>query len=280
MLPLLALLAACSAPPVPPPPPPEPAADLAIPLPAQWPSPQAELRIITNEAPTHPLLIALDPGHGSGSNSGNHSSLCIDEQDHNLRVGRHLAASLEAAGHPPPLLTRDSNAGPRYRTRVARAQAADAAALISLHSDARGAIHSWSPEPGLDCSWNDGHPGFAILWSDHGPDELAAARLALARAIAARMDEAGFLPYDGDVYSGLYEGDPDHPGVFVDRQPERIITMLRRPAIPSVIIETHNAMDRLEEQRWQDAATLEVFDAAMVAALGDWGLEEHARRSW
>jgi len=271
---ILALLAACTEPPPPPEPPPEVAADLSMPLTAQWPSDHTELRVLESSTSMGALLVALDPGHGSGSNSGNLSSLCIDEQDHNLRLAQHLALSFAAGDHTPPLLTRDSNAGPRYRARASRAQVAGADALISLHSDSRGSHHGWSPAPGLDCSYNDGHPGFAILWSDEGEPALVAARMDLARAIAARMAQAGFMPYDGDVYTGLYGGDPLHPGVFVDRhEPKKRIFMLRRPAMPSVIIETHNAWDRLEEARWQQDATLEAFDAAVMAALSDWGAE-------
>jgi N-acetylmuramoyl-L-alanine amidase len=205
-----------------------------------------------------------------GGNSGNHSSLCIDEQDHNLRVARHLATRLEGAGHSVRH-SRSDNRGPAYSTRITQAQAWGAQAIISLHSDARGSLGRWSPEAGLECLWNDANPGFSVLWSDEGAPALVAARLALARDLAARLHQAGFLPYDGYQYSGIYDGDPDHPGVFVDRhEPRRRIRMLRRPGVPSVIIETHNASDRHEEPRWQQEATLEAFDAAVLAALGDW----------
>ncbi len=272
LLTIFALLAACSEP-LPPPPPPVPSADLAVPPQASWPAEAAPLVILEPPPAIRSLRVALDPGHGAGSNSGNHSSLCIDEQDHNLRVARHLAASLEAAGHIP-LLTRSDNAGPAYSRRIARAGEQGADLLISLHSDARGAGHDWQPEPGLICSWNDADPGFSVLWSDEGSDDLVDARLDLARTVARRLEQAGFPPYDGHQYSGIYEGDPGGPGVFVDRhQPRWRIRMLRRPAMPSIIIETHNAWDRSEEMRWQRDDTLEAFDSAILAALADLSAE-------
>ena len=269
--PILALLTSCAPPPEPPAPPAEPSTTLGMPLPAAWPSRAATLQRLETPPPTRALRIAIDPGHGVGSNSGNSSCLCIDEQDHNLRVAQHLAQSLEAQGQHPTQLTRSDNRGPAYSTRITTAQQGAADLLISLHSDARGEQHHWLPSPDATCSWNDGNPGFSVLWSDEAEPALAEARLTLAAALAARLAEAGFLAYDGHEYQGIYEGHPDHPGVFLDRhEPRKRVRMLRRPTMPSVIIETHNAWDRLEEPRWQEEATLDAFDAAVLTALADW----------
>jgi N-acetylmuramoyl-L-alanine amidase len=255
------------------PPTPEPNPALSVPPPAAWPADAAALEA---QQPPEPggalaLEITIDPGHGVGSNSGNDSCLCIEEQDHNLRVATHLAASLEAQGLHRVRLSRRDNAGPGYQGRIDAAAAAGSQVFISLHSDARGEQHSWAPHEGRSCSWNDANPGFSVLYSDEGSEALVAERLALARAVAARLARAGFLPYDGHEYHQLYQGDPQQPGVFVDRHiPSKRIRMLRRPPMPSVIIETHNAWDRREEPRWQLDATLEAFDAAVIAALGDW----------
>lgn len=272
ILPLtLAWLVGCTSVPQAPPPTPEPSGELSLPLPATWPTPAATLRTLDPEPAARSLRITIDPGHGVGRNSGNHSCLCIDEQDHNLRVAHHLAQSLEATSPHTVRLSRSTNSGPAYSQRIAQAQAWGTELLISLHSDARGVQHNWYPSPDLSCTWNDGNPGFSVLWSDEGESALVAARIALARAIAARLAQAGFLAYDGYVYQGIYEADPDHPGVFLDRHvPRKRIRMLRRPTMPSVIIETHNALDRHEEPRWQHEQTLGAFDAAVLAALSDW----------
>jgi N-acetylmuramoyl-L-alanine amidase len=68
----------------------------------------------------------------------------------------------------------------------------------------------------------------------------------------------------------LYDGDPEQPGVFVDRhEPGYRIMMLRRPRIPSVIIETHHALDFEEVERWKEPRTLEAFSAAVAQGLVD-----------
>ncbi len=253
-------------------PPPAPSSALHVPPEVGWPLDGFELTVLpAPAAPLDGVRVYLDPGHGVGSNSGNHSSLCIDEQDHNLRVVDHLARSMEAAGLGTPRRARRDNRGPAYSARIDDARGWGADLLLSLHSDARGRGEPWSPSPDCAAHWNDANPGFSVLWSDEGGDDLVAARLTLAQAVAARLVEAGFTAYDGYEYQGIYEGDSEQPGVFVDRHlARRRIRMLRRPPMPSVIIETHNALDRGEEARWQEEATLEAFDAAVIAALSDW----------
>ena len=49
----------------------------------------------------------------------------------------------------------------------------------------------------------------------------------------------------------------------------RVQALLRRPRIPSVIIETHHALDFEEAARWKEERTLEVFAAAVAQGLVD-----------
>ncbi len=44
---------------------------------------------------------------------------------------------------------------------------------------------------------------------------------------------------------------------------------LRRPAMASIIVETHHAWHTDEASRWDDAATLEAFGAALAAGIAD-----------
>jgi N-acetylmuramoyl-L-alanine amidase len=154
-----------------------------------------------------------------------------------------------------------------YAARLEEAAAWGADAFVSLHSDVRGAVSRWSPAPGLDCPVAPEAPGFAVLYSDEGEPALGARRLALGGAVARRMIEAGFLPYGGAEYAGSYAR--REPGVFVDRHPagERIF-VLRRAAMPSILVETHNALDPREAARWADPGTVDAFAAAVLAALG------------
>ena len=82
-------------------------------------------------------------------------------------------------------------------------------------------------------------------------------------ATAESLAEAGFLPYPGCHYGGLYDQEGT-AGVFIDR---RGLMMLRRPTVPSIIIETHNAKDFEESLRWREERTAEAFAMAMADAL-------------
>jgi N-acetylmuramoyl-L-alanine amidase len=250
---------------------PYPAAASAAAAP-QWPAPGA---LLTTPAPTfragtRALRLMIDPGHGAPNNPGNTGSFCVEEQDSMLFVAVALADRLEAGGHVAVRLTRDGGRLVEYGARLAQARAWGADAFVSIHSDVRGHADRWSPAPGRDCPCALDAPGFSVLYSDEGDPSLGARRLALGRAVARRMGEAGFLAYDGAAYSGLYAADPLAPGLFVDRHaPGQRIFVLRRAAMPSVLIETHNALDPREADRWTDPETLDAFAAAVAAALGE-----------
>jgi N-acetylmuramoyl-L-alanine amidase len=92
------------------------------------------------------------------------------------------------------------------------------------------------------------------------------------------MVEEGFQPYLGLDYGaltdgGLYAADPSQepvPGVFVDRHaPGQRIRLLRRPQIPSPIVETHEAHDRSEVLWWSEGATQEAFARAILRSIDD-----------
>src|SRR5512146_1490029 len=213
--------------------------------------------------------VAIDPGHGAPDNRGNLSSFCVDEQDAMLEVGEALRDRLEATGYFEVRLSRERGALVDYADRVADAEAWGADVFVSLHSDVRGHADHWSPEPGRTCPITMDAPGFAVLYSDEGDAGLAGQRLALGRAIARRMEEAGFLAYGGAAYVGLYEHDGTR-GVFADRHaPEQRIFVLRRTVMPAVLVETHNALDPREATRWRAPETLDAFSAAVAAALAE-----------
>jgi N-acetylmuramoyl-L-alanine amidase len=242
------------------------------PSPPQWPGAEASLKLLTASFPAGSgvVRVMIDPGHGAPGNRGNTSSFCVDEQDAMLALAEGLADRLAATGHVEARLARSPGAAVEYGERLEAAQAWDADAFVSLHSDVRGRLGRWAPAPGLDCPVALDAPGFTVLYSDEGDPALAARRLALGRAVAHRMAEAGFLPYGGAAYAGLYAPEADAPGVFVDRHAEgQRIFVLRRASMPSILVETHNAVDPQEAARWRDPETLDAFAAAVAAALGD-----------
>lgn len=209
---------------------------------------------------TGPMRVFIDPGHGVGTNSGTRTVDCEDEQAVNLRHSRHLARHLKRRGYVVKLARR-SHAGPSYKRRARAAKAFAADVLISVHADSRGAMYGDDT-----CPEGRGHAGFAVLWSDEGEPSATEPRARLARALARRMAAAGLTAYDGADYGVQYEADRV-PGSFRDR---RGLFMLRRPAMPSLIIETHHALIRDETAAWKTPARLNAFAKAVEVALRDY----------
>ena len=245
---------------VPPPPPP------AVPV-AAWPAPEAPLKVLPVAAPPGfgVRRVYLDVGHGAPRNPGNLSALCESEQDVMMTLAASVAPWLEATGLFSVRLSRQPGQTVAYKDRLADAQAWSAAAFVSLHSDSRGDY----TEDAQGCRHNDTDPGFSVLFSDEGEPALVAAREGLARAIGRQLTAAGFLPYTGLNYLGLYEARGE--GAYVDRhEPQKRIMFLRRPVMPSVIVETHHALDAQAARRWKEPATVEAFSAALAAGLVEW----------
>ena len=88
------------------------------------------------------------------------------------------------------------------------------------------------------------------------------------------MTESGFPAYSGADYRGLYRAD-DVPGCFIDIRPEKkSVWMLRAsPSIPTVILETHHALDVEEVRRWTEPETVDAFVDALAVALERWRVE-------
>ncbi|MCP3100435.1 N-acetylmuramoyl-L-alanine amidase [Myxococcus sp. K15C18031901] len=239
-------------------------------VPPRWPAPGSRLMVPEVRFPAGfgKRRIYLDAGHGAEGNTGTRSVTCEDEEVFTLRAAEDLAQRLEATGHFTVRLSRKAGARVPYAQRLAEAERWGADVLVSLHSDSRGLAHTWSPAPGQECFRQDETPGFSVLWSEDATPPLQTRRALLARALARSMTRAGFLGYDGMDYTGLYAVDTAQAGVFVSREPtHRQIFVLRKPRIPSVIIETHHALDFEESARWREARTLETFAAAVAQGL-------------
>jgi N-acetylmuramoyl-L-alanine amidase len=82
------------------------------------------------------------------------------------------------------------------------------------------------------------------------------------------MARSGFVPYRGDSYGTLYIEDEVVPGVFVDRhEPHQRIKMLRRPVMPSVLVETHHAWVADEAELWTHPVVVVAFADALFEAV-------------
>ncbi len=237
-------------------------------VPAAWPAPDATLHAPQlPSTPAHKIRVFVDAGHGAPDNEGNHGCSCQAEQDHTLRVAQHLAFVLAATGRFEVKLSRTTDF-PRYQARIAAAEAWRADVIISLHSDARGEAHGFPGADGGTCWRNPDAPGIAVLWNDEGP--AFSAREKLGRAVGTRLREAGFPAYSGIDYGDLYRHDDHEPSGWIDTRPmKKRVYFLRASAIPTVIIETHHALDVLEVARWEELATVDAFAFAVGAAVLD-----------
>jgi len=221
-------------------------------------------------AATHRWRIFIDAGHGAKDNVGALSCTCEPEERFDWTVADDLRRALGASNSFVARISRGANELVEYPVRLADAEEWAADAFVSIHADARGDAEPWQPVPGTWCFRNDNELGFTILFSDEAAPPLVAMRRRLAARIAARLIAAGFVPYDGRDYFGLYEAESTQAGVFVDRHaPKQRLFMLRRPSMPSVIIETHHALAFDEAERWHDPATLAAFDRAVLLGLTD-----------
>jgi N-acetylmuramoyl-L-alanine amidase len=80
-------------------------------------------------------IVAIDPGHG-GDQEGAIGVCGAREKDITLAIGAEVARLLEASGKARALLTRTSDEAVSLEERAARANAAHAALLLSVHANA------------------------------------------------------------------------------------------------------------------------------------------------
>lgn len=248
---------------------------------AAWPSSGSGLQLLKLPDPPDAgkvakLRVYVDAGHGAKDNHGAVSCTCENEEVFTLRTALALVKSLEKTGRFELKLSRSGEQKPSYAARVAEAEKWKADLILGIHFDVRGSAFPYEPEPGKVCwrapvieEYGQETGGFSVLWSDEDattrPEREKSAQF--GRAIAIKMAESGMTPYGGWDYQGLYDKDAVAGG-FIDRHiPRRRVWMLKKPKVPSIIVETHHALDLQERARWDEPATLEAFGAAVAAAL-------------
>ncbi len=254
------------------PPPAEPAFAALDAGPAVWPSALAPLAlpVLPDVRPARKWRVLIDAGHGAKGNDGNTGLHCQRERDVTLELAYGLATRLNLFGPFEARLSREGDAEPSYAERKALAEAWPADAVVSLHTDVRGEAQPFITQS-CNSLRNDAVPGFSVLWSAEGADALNAKRQQLSWALTDALSAAGFKAYDGRDYVGLYDGEPEHLGSFINRRNHgKRIWFLRSLDVPTVIIETHHALDYDEVERWGEMRTRNVFAHAVAKGLLDY----------
>jgi N-acetylmuramoyl-L-alanine amidase len=211
--------------------------------------------------------VLIDAGHGAHGNDGNTGLHCQRERDVVLEISEGLATRLTLMGPFEVRLAREGAAEPSYQARKELAEAWPADAVVSLHTDVRGDAKPFITQ-GCNGWRNDSEPGFSVLWSAEGSDALTSKRRRLSWALTDALTEAGFKPYDGVDYGGLYDTETEHLGSFINRRTHgKRIWFLRKLEVPTVIIEMHHALDYDEVERWGEMRTRNVFAHAVAKGL-------------
>jgi N-acetylmuramoyl-L-alanine amidase len=237
-----------------------------------WPKALAPLQLLAlpEVKPQRKWRVLIDAGHGVKGNHGNTGLHCQRERDVTLELAFGLATRLSLLGPFEVRLAREGDAEPSYPARKALAEAWPADAVVSLHTDSRGEATPFIT-PSCTGLRNDAEPGFSVLWSAEGSDALTAKRQRLSWAVTDAMSAAGFKPYAGVNYAGLYDVEPEHVGSFINRKNHgKRIWFLRSLEVPTVIVETHHALDFDEVERWGEMRTRNVFARAVAKGLLDY----------
>ena len=88
--------------------------------------------------------------------------------------------------------------------------------------------------------------------------------------------QAGFPPYGGEEYGGPLPHRDRAQGLFInDETSAQRIWFLRKLAVPTVIIETHHALDYEEVARWREMRTRNLFAFAVAKGLLDYFAQGH-----
>ena len=217
-------------------------------------------------------VVMIDPGHGGADPGAVRGDLV--EKHLVLDFARDLAAALEAGGRWRPALTREDDRTLGLRERVALAEAAGAAALLSLHAntvergDAFGAtvytLSDTATDPvGAALAAVENRADVTALAETAGADDVAAMLLDLTRPATQAAS--------GRLGEGLARGLAAVTPMLRDREHEQArFLVLTSARTASALIELgflSNADDaaRLTDPAWRAEAA-----AALARALDAW----------
>ncbi|GIQ75808.1 N-acetylmuramoyl-L-alanine amidase [Bradyrhizobium sp. RD5-C2] len=212
------------------------------------------------------LRIVLDVGHTAES-EGAISARNVAEFTFNLRLARSIEEKLKAEGFAATrLLLTEGKARPSLFKRVAAANNLHADLLLSIHHDSvpNKMLEDWDFE-GKKRRFSDRFSGYSVFVSRNNPDFKTS--LLFAELVAREMKAEG-LQY-AEQYSLPIMGREQHPllnketGVY---SYDKLI-VLRRTAMPAVLLEAGSIINRDEELKMDSAERRNTISSGVASAV-------------
>jgi len=210
------------------------------------------------------LRVVVDIGH-SLKRPGATSARGRSEYHFNKELGLLLCQRLRENGFPETLCLDDESRDTPPARRAKNAKALRGQLLISVHHDAVQPryLEEWSVD-GKKRAFCDRFQGYSLFYSEKNP--AAGKSLRLATAIGQELRAAGLAPtlhhaepIPGenrelvDVFHGVYRFDD--------------LLVLKRAAMPAVLLEAGVILDRAEELACQTPERRETVAMAVVRAV-------------
>jgi N-acetylmuramoyl-L-alanine amidase len=224
--------------------------------------------------PKQNLAIAVDAGHGP-KRSGATSARGQPEYVFSLRLAKEVVTALAAAGFAKAFLLDPDGRDLPPAARAARANAAKAGLLLSIHHDSVQPryLETWTVD-GRSQRYSDRFAGYSLFYSGRNPQ--AAQSLALARAIGRELTAAGlpFTRHHAEAIPG--EGRPlVDPTVGVYRYDG--LAVLAGARMPAALLEAGVIVNRAEETALSGRERQQKTALAVARAVENWCAAKGAR---
>ena len=233
-----------------------------VPTPVQQPAPQPAAPAVpprpVPDAPTRPLIIAIDAGHG-GQDPGAIGKGGRREKDVTLAISRELARLVNATPGLKAYLTRDSDVFIPLYKRARLARQADADIFVSIHADAaENRSADGSSVYVLSLKGASSQRARWLADKENAADLIGGVRVAEAsntlNAVLLDLTQSGNMKASEDAAAQVLAG-LQRVGNIHKRDIERAnFAVLRTADMPAMLVETAFISNPEEERRLGDPA--------------------------
>ena len=222
--------------------------------------------------------LVLDVGH-TAQVPGAKSARGAHEFDFNLRLAKLIEKQLVDADFAKTvLLVTDGPALQSLARRVARANAAHADLLLSIHHDSvpDSMLEKWDYN-GEPHSFSDRFKGHSLFVSYENRDRRSSLRFARLLGLALKSRGLQYTPHYTEKIMGRRRRELLDPEAGVYRYDQLVV--LRYPQMPAVLLEAGSIINRDEELLMGTAEHQAVIAAAALEAVEDFCRERRPLKS-